>query len=119
MYILHRGDVEVVIGGTTVCTLSDGAVFGEIAVLWQKFWVTPEAAPLALCKNPLLARRTATIRAKTLCDCRVTYRDSLLKVDEEVVLRKLETRIVELRKMGKLPNQNLGESEKGELPRDH
>lgn len=33
----------------------------------------------ALCKNPLLARRTATIRALTLCDCRVTYRDSLLK----------------------------------------
>lgn len=96
MYILHRGDVEVIIGGTTVCTLSDGAVFGEIA---------------ALCKNPLLARRTATIRALTLCDCRVTYRDSLLKVmsrfkgDEEIVSRKLETRIVELRKMGKLPNQ--------------
>lgn len=96
MYILHRGDVEVIIGGTTVCTLSDGAVFGEIA---------------ALCKNPLLARRTATIRALTLCDCRVTYRDSLLKVmsrfkgDEDIVSRKLETRIVELRKMGKLPNQ--------------
>jgi hypothetical protein len=32
MYILHRGDVEVIIGGTTVSTLSDGAVFGEIAV---------------------------------------------------------------------------------------
>lgn len=96
MYILHRGDVEVIIGGTRVCKLSDGAVFGEIA---------------ALCKNPLLARRTATIRALTLCDCRVTYRDSLLKVmsrfkaDEDVVLRKLDTRIVELRKMGKLPNQ--------------
>lgn len=96
MYILHRGDVEVIIGGTTVCTLSDGAVFGEIA---------------ALCKNPLLARRTATIRALTLCDCRVTYRDSLLKVmsrfkgDEEIVSRKLETRIVELQKMGKLPSQ--------------
>lgn len=29
--------------------------------------------------------------------------------DEEIVSRKLETRIVELRKMGKLPNQNLGE----------
>lgn len=32
---------------------------------------------------------------------------SYVQVDEEVVLRKLETRIVELRKMGKLPNQNL------------
>ena len=28
--------------------------------------------------------------------------------DEDIVSRKLETRIVELRKMGKLPNQNLG-----------
>ena len=36
MYILHRGDVEVIIGGTTVCTLSDGAVFGEIAVPWAE-----------------------------------------------------------------------------------
>ena len=29
--------------------------------------------------------------------------------DEEIVSRKLETRIVELQKMGKLPSQNLGE----------
>ncbi|CAK9071164.1 Potassium/sodium hyperpolarization-activated cyclic nucleotide-gated channel 2 (Brain cyclic nucleotide-gated channel 2) (BCNG-2) [Durusdinium trenchii] len=96
MYILHRGEVEVLIGSQRVCTLKDGAVFGEIA---------------ALCKNPLLARRTATIRALTLCDCRVTYRESLLKVmtrfkaDEEILAKRLEARLVELRKMGKLPHQ--------------
>ena len=33
----------------------------------------------------------------------------LCQADEDVVLRKLDTRIVELRKMGKLPNQNLGD----------
>lgn len=96
MYILHRGDVEVLIGGNRVCTLSDGAVFGEIA---------------ALCKNPVLARRTATIRAITLCDCRMTERDSLLKIvsrfkaDEDILMKKLEARFAELRGMGKLPNK--------------
>eukprot|EP00437_Effrenium_voratum_P017422 CAMPEP_0181443746 /NCGR_PEP_ID=MMETSP1110-20121109/24711_1 /TAXON_ID=174948 /ORGANISM="Symbiodinium sp., Strain CCMP421" /LENGTH=491 /DNA_ID=CAMNT_0023567729 /DNA_START=24 /DNA_END=1496 /DNA_ORIENTATION=+ len=96
MYILHRGEVEVLIGDTCVCTLADGAVFGEIA---------------ALCKNPVLARRTATIRAITLCDCRVTYRDSLLKImtrfkgDEDILMKKLEARLTELQKLGKLPNK--------------
>lgn len=37
MYILHRGDVEVIIGGTRVCKLSDGAVFGEIAAPWLAY----------------------------------------------------------------------------------
>lgn len=37
MYILHRGDVEVIIGGTRVCKLSDGAVFGEIAAPWPAY----------------------------------------------------------------------------------
>lgn len=36
-------------------------------------------------------------------------RHGLCQADEDVVLRKLDTRIVELRKMGKLPNQNLGD----------
>ena len=37
MYILHRGDVEVIIGGSHVCKLSDGAVFGEIAAPWLAY----------------------------------------------------------------------------------
>ena len=54
----------------------------------------------ALCKNPVLARRTATIRAITLCDCRVTYRDSLLKagMTEAVKTRLGGSKLVGLRR---------------------
>eukprot|EP00429_Kryptoperidinium_foliaceum_P047353 CAMPEP_0176117410 /NCGR_PEP_ID=MMETSP0120_2-20121206/58985_1 /TAXON_ID=160619 /ORGANISM="Kryptoperidinium foliaceum, Strain CCMP 1326" /LENGTH=389 /DNA_ID=CAMNT_0017451703 /DNA_START=63 /DNA_END=1232 /DNA_ORIENTATION=+ len=54
MYFLHRGEVEILIGPqeTRVATLSDGNVFGEMALFGH-------------------SRRSATVRARESCDCRV------------------------------------------------
>eukprot|EP00931_Biecheleriopsis_adriatica_P043728 TRINITY_DN24987_c0_g1_i1.p1 TRINITY_DN24987_c0_g1~~TRINITY_DN24987_c0_g1_i1.p1 ORF type:complete len:721 (-),score=119.86 TRINITY_DN24987_c0_g1_i1:144-2273(-) len=96
MYILSRGEVDIIIGEATVATLRDGSVFGEMA---------------AICKNPAVAKRTATVRAKTLCDCRVTYRDDLLKLftrfksDAKIIEAEVERRLEELRAKGKLPSK--------------
>lgn len=56
MYFLHRGEVEILVGPqeTKVATLSDGNVFGEMALFGS-------------CK------RTATVRARESCDCRVIH----------------------------------------------
>jgi len=51
LYVISRGEVEVLADdGKVVATLSDGAYFGEIALLTS-------------------APRTATVRASTDCDC--------------------------------------------------
>jgi len=94
MYILSRGEVEIIVGGTCVTVLDDGAIFGEMA---------------AMCKNPAAGKRTATVRAKTLCDCRVTYRHvllqtlSLFKADAAMMEAEVERRLDDLRAKGKLP----------------
>eukprot|EP00932_Pfiesteria_piscicida_P013389 SRR837773.24944.p2 GENE.SRR837773.24944~~SRR837773.24944.p2 ORF type:complete len:155 (-),score=60.90 SRR837773.24944:184-591(-) len=56
MYFLHRGEVEILIGAgqTKVAQLSDGNVFGEMAVFGS-------------------AKRAATVRAMESCDCRVIH----------------------------------------------
>ncbi|CAE8675485.1 unnamed protein product, partial [Polarella glacialis] len=93
MYILNRGEVEIIIGTTVVLTLHDGSVFGEMA---------------AICKNPAVAKRTATVRAKTLCDCRIAHREALLqslaifKDDAAVLESEVERRLEDLRQKGKL-----------------
>ena len=51
LYVISRGEVEVLADdGKVVATLSDGAYFGEIALLTS-------------------SPRTATVRARTDCDC--------------------------------------------------
>lgn len=62
MYILNRGDVEVSLGDAVVAKLSDGTIFGELAVLGVS------------------SKRTATVRASTFCDCRVLHRTLFSKV---------------------------------------
>jgi CRP-like cAMP-binding protein len=52
MYFLHRGTAEVIVGQTKVSELTSGTVFGEMALFGN-------------------GKRTATIRASELCDCRV------------------------------------------------
>jgi glucose-6-phosphate 1-dehydrogenase len=65
MYLICRGDVEVLDGhGKVVTTLNDGGFFGEIGVL-------------------LSQPRTASVRAKTLCDLFV-----LEKADFSRILRE-------------------------------
>mmetsp|Transcript_10791 Transcript_10791/g.23804 ORF Transcript_10791/g.23804 Transcript_10791/m.23804 type:complete len:417 (+) Transcript_10791:1835-3085(+) len=56
LYFLHRGEVEILVGPTEsrVATLSDGNVFGEMAVFGSH-------------------RRAATVRAVEACDCRVIH----------------------------------------------
>eukprot|EP00746_Dinoflagellata_sp_MGD_P141433 gnl/MRDRNA2_/MRDRNA2_74544_c0_seq2.p1 gnl/MRDRNA2_/MRDRNA2_74544_c0~~gnl/MRDRNA2_/MRDRNA2_74544_c0_seq2.p1 ORF type:complete len:429 (-),score=52.07 gnl/MRDRNA2_/MRDRNA2_74544_c0_seq2:867-2153(-) len=62
MYLINRGDVEIIVGGKTVTTLSNGSVFGEIALLGVSM------------------RRTATVRAASFCDCRVIHRAALTRL---------------------------------------
>lgn len=62
MYLLNRGDVEIVVGGNVVATLSDGSVFGEIALLGVS------------------SKRTATVRASSFCDCRVIQRAPFIRL---------------------------------------
>ena len=66
MFFLITGTVEVVVGGgKVVAELSDGAFFGEGALVMSD------------------GKRNATIRAKTDCDCFVLSKDDLEKVFEE------------------------------------
>jgi len=87
MYILSRGEVDVIIGGSVMSTLGDGSIFGEMA---------------ALCENRPLAKRTATVRSKTLCDCRVASRKVVLQTvqrfpkDAEVIQKEVDRRMTDL-----------------------
>lgn len=56
-YILYRGEVSVVVGGTQVAKLGDGSIFGEICLLG------------------LSQYRTASIVAVSFCDVRVVHKD--------------------------------------------
>lgn len=96
MYILSRGQVEIIMNGQAVAVLSDGSVFGEMA---------------AICRNPAVARRMATVRAKTLCDCRVAYREALLRAmalfrqDASVIEAEVTRKLEDLRQKGQLPKK--------------
>eukprot|EP00746_Dinoflagellata_sp_MGD_P165517 gnl/MRDRNA2_/MRDRNA2_94836_c0_seq1.p1 gnl/MRDRNA2_/MRDRNA2_94836_c0~~gnl/MRDRNA2_/MRDRNA2_94836_c0_seq1.p1 ORF type:complete len:542 (-),score=82.60 gnl/MRDRNA2_/MRDRNA2_94836_c0_seq1:153-1778(-) len=62
MYLLNRGEVEIIVGGNVVAKLRDGSVFGEIALLGVS------------------SRRTATVRAASFCDCRVIQRAVFMRL---------------------------------------
>jgi len=96
MYILHCGEVEVVIGEhkVVVATLGSGTLFGEMAVI---------------CKNAGAAKRNATIRAKMTCNCWVIDRPALLNIlrrfpiDEKVLSAEADRRLKELQGKGLVP----------------
>jgi len=91
MFLLHFGEVqvEITIGerDSVVATLGSGSLFGEMA---------------AICKNSMAAKRTATVRAKTMCNCWRIDRSSLLKLfsvypkDEAVISAEAERRFHDL-----------------------
>lgn len=60
LFLLIRGNVEVLVGDTQVAELGDGSVFGEMALLGETG-----------------GRRSATVRATAFCDCRVVSKDAL------------------------------------------
>jgi hypothetical protein len=62
MYILRRGEVEVICSGVSVARLASGSVFGEILLLGAA------------------DRRTATVRATEFSDCRVVPREVLQRL---------------------------------------
>jgi Ca2+-binding EF-hand superfamily protein len=66
IYLLRRGAVEILVGSDLrkVANLDEGIVFGEMALL---------EAP---------GKRTATVRATELCDCRTLDRRTFLKLLE-------------------------------------
>lgn len=57
LYFLHRGEVQVSVKGKTVASLSDGAFFGEMALLEKN------------------SKRNATVVATSFCDCRVIHKN--------------------------------------------
>jgi len=93
MYMMIRGEVEVVCGDVVVAKLGNGAVFGEMA---------------AMAKEPMLARRTATIRALSFVDCRVITRDQLLSTlshfprEARIIDKKRQRRLADLHDKGVL-----------------
>lgn len=62
MYILRRGEVEILAGGMPVTRLGSGSVFGEIVLLGVS------------------DRRTATVKAIEFSDCRVVHRTCLQRL---------------------------------------
>jgi len=62
MYILRRGEVDIIAGGVQVARLGSGSVFGEILLLG------------------VADRRTATVRASEFSDCRVVQRKYLQRL---------------------------------------
>lgn len=91
MFILNRGEVTVHIDtkAEPVAKLSDGAVFGEMSVICKGFH-----------------KRTATIKASSLCDCRVIDRDALLRTnsrypsDAAIIETEARRRMDDLRTQG-------------------
>lgn len=85
MYFLHRGDVEVLVGPDQkrVAQLSDGSIFGEMALLGY-------------------GARKATIRATSICDCRIIHAapfNTCLKrfpVEKKYFVQMAKERIAEL-----------------------
>jgi len=96
MYILMRGEVEIIVNDVVVAHLDNGAVFGEAA---------------AICKNADLAKRTASVRATTLCDCRTISRTNLLmtlsffRADELIIQAETQRRLAELKARGALKKE--------------
>jgi hypothetical protein len=88
LYILRRGEVEVLVGSVPVARLRSGSFFGEIALLGVS------------------DRRTATVRATEFSDCRVVqrkYLQRLLKLfpDERAFFEHLaRQRVNELKATG-------------------
>lgn len=62
LYFLYRGEVDVSVQGKKVATLSDGAFFGEMALLEKN------------------SKRNATVSAATFCDCRVIHKDTFARL---------------------------------------
>lgn len=93
MYILHKGDVDILVGDVTVASLSAGSVFGEMA---------------AICRDPVAAKRSATVKAKSFCDCRVVGREGLMQTlvrfpeDASIIEGEREKRFADLRSRGML-----------------
>jgi len=96
MYVLNKGEVEIVAGDVSVATLGAGSVFGEMA---------------AICKDPVAARRSATVKAKNFCDCRVIQRDGLMRtlsrfpVEAQIIELERQKRFADLRNKGVLPKE--------------
>jgi len=97
MYVLNRGQVDILVNGNRVAGLADGSIFGEMA---------------AICRSNIAARRTATVRATTVCDCRVIGREALMttlcrfKQDEQVIEAESQRRLNDLRARGILPSND-------------
>eukprot|EP00927_Polykrikos_kofoidii_P033207 TRINITY_DN28101_c0_g1_i1.p1 TRINITY_DN28101_c0_g1~~TRINITY_DN28101_c0_g1_i1.p1 ORF type:complete len:492 (+),score=69.72 TRINITY_DN28101_c0_g1_i1:150-1625(+) len=66
MYIIHIGSVDVIVDGDRISTtLEAGDIFGEVA---------------ARSTDVKEARRSATVRVRNFCDCRVVSRPALMRI---------------------------------------
>merc|ERR1712187_906425 len=63
----------------------------------------------AISKNKAAAKRSATVRAKCICDCRVIAHDSLMRTlarcraDELIIEAEAQRRLADLRAKGAIP----------------
>jgi len=82
VYILIHGQVNIVKHGEVITTLSDGQVMGEMGLL----------------SAARLGKRSATVVAKEVCDCRAVRQDTLLYMlkhfpaDKEVLMAEIKRR---------------------------
>eukprot|EP00438_Fugacium_kawagutii_P029978 Skav217705 [mRNA] locus=scaffold2294:123690:127711:- [translate_table: standard] len=94
MYILSRGDADLLKGGEVVDRVMDGAVFGDYS---------------SISKNSALVTRPWTVRATSLCDVKMLARDDVLQVlshfrdDANRLEKRVELHIQELQKKGAMP----------------
>jgi len=94
MYILCRGDAELIRGEEVVEKYEDGAVFGEYA---------------SISKNPALTTCPWTVRATSLCDVKTLHRDDVLQAlshfreDANLLEKRVEHHIEEMQRAGAMP----------------
>lgn len=94
MYILSRGDAELIRGEEVVEKYEDGAVFGEYA---------------SISKNPALTTCPWTVRATSLCDVKTLHRDDVLQAlshfreDANLLEKRVEHHIEEMQRAGAMP----------------
>lgn len=95
LYFLHRGEVQVTVKGKEVATLTDGAFFGEMALLEKN------------------SKRSATVTASRFCDCRVIHKShfgrllKLFPAERAFFEAEAERRAAQLASVKKQENEKL------------
>lgn len=94
MCVLSRGDVNLMRDGAVLEKQEDGAIFGEMS---------------SFSRNPALTSRWWTVRASSLCDVKILYREDVLQVlahfkdDANLLEKRVAQHIGDMQRKGALP----------------